>query len=338
MDVGALLPKTLVKDSQIPTSLLSSSNSNTSNPEYGVKEQTKVVSISAAKPVMKKKTVFSMKNAEVVETKQTVGPTTSKPTEQTYPNSTFVDYPTLPERDDIIPKPNPPSTSLPRQSVKPSPSIEPISTQSSTTVKETKVGSRVLHEFLPQNMLESMQGQSTTLNRQFKDSFNIAESSVLLSDVFNKPWNKQGLTGDSYILKNRLKSMKHSKKRRNKPSTTMSTFDHLTSLLKRENTLLNIALGLITKDKNLIKDSLKKKSRCPYKPYSLDRRYFMEKVKDGGWMKRRCALGTAYDQETCECSIYVGYQPVGKQPFLFLFFLHITKEKKLIRIYYWYHY
>lgn len=62
-------------------------------------------------------------------------------------------------------------------------------------------------------------------------------------------------------------------------------------------------------DTNFLKNALmKSKTRCQYKTYPQDKRFFMELVKDAGWIKRRCALGTAYDQETCECSVNIGYQ------------------------------
>ncbi|CAG2224125.1 unnamed protein product [Mytilus edulis] len=181
---------------------------------------------------------------------------------------------------------------------------------------------RVVHEFLPQNIWRDMKTQSNSLSNDFKDSFNVAGSSILLSDVFKQPWNRPNLNGGSFILQNRINKLKQKKKiRKQIIKNKQPSIEQLTNILKRENTLLNIALGLISKDKSYLKDSLfSRKNKCPYKPHSLNKKFFMEKVKDNGWIKRRCALGTAYDQDTCECSINIGYQPEGCKPEVFMDF------------------
>jgi hypothetical protein len=153
---------------------------------------------------------------------------------------------------------------------------------------------------------------------------------VLLSDVFKQPWNRQHTIRGSFILptdpflSHRNRSIRNKKRKekliskykkqtdRLQKQTPNPSIEQLTNILKRERTLLNIALGLIKKDKYYLTNALLKgRAKCQYKPYRLDKRFFMELVEDAGWIKRRCALGTAYDQETCECSINIGYQPAG---------------------------
>ncbi|XP_076098967.1 asparagine-rich protein-like [Mytilus galloprovincialis] len=368
MDIGTLLPESLLRDSSLPSSLMGRNiqtqpslmgrdiqtpsplmgrDIQTPSPLIGRDIQTpspligrdiptstvattetvKFVPLSATKPATK--AFFSMRNAEIVNPTQ-VQANTSKITVSPFP-ATVAQFPATAPPFPATAPPFPATEivkSIPTSVAQP-PGKSSIITD--TMVYKTKLNpsssdlglnGRVVHEFLPQNVWRDMKTQSNALSNDFKDGFNVAGSSILVSDVFKQPWNRQNLNGGSFILQNRIKKLKQKKKiRKQIIKNKQPSIEQLTNILKRENTLLNIALGLISKDKSYLKDSLfSRKNNCPYKPHLLNKKFFMEKVKDNGWIKRRCALGTAYDQDTCECSINIGYQPEGCKPEVFMDF------------------
>ncbi|CAC5391877.1 unnamed protein product [Mytilus coruscus] len=302
MDIGSLLPDTLLRDSSIPSSLMPRDNNPSTT---ATTERVKFASLSATKPA---KAVFSMKNAEIVKPTQ-VQANITKMTVSPFPVTEIIEN--IPTSE----APPPVKSSINKETMVYKTQLKPSSS-------DLGLNGRVVHEFLPQNVWRDMKTPSNSLSNDFKDGFNVAGSSILLSDVFKQPWNRQNLNSGSFILQNRRNKLKQKKKiRKQIIKHKQPSIEQLTNILKRENTLLNIALGLISKDKSYLKDSLfNRKNKCPYKPYSLNKKFFMEKIKDNGWIKRRCALGTAYDQDTCECSINIGYQPEGCKPEVFMDF------------------
>ncbi|XP_063428145.1 asparagine-rich protein-like [Mytilus trossulus] len=358
MDIGSLIPESLLRDSSLPSSLmgrdiptlspltgrdiqtlspltgrdiqtlspLMGNDIQTPSPLLGRDIQTsnvattetvKSVPLSATKPATK--AFFSMRNAEIGQPTQ-VQANTTKITVSPFP-ATVAPFPeTVPpfKATEIV---KTILTSVATPPVKSSIISETMVYKTKLKPSSSDFNGRVVHEFLPQNIWRDMKTQSNSLSNDFKDGFNVAGSSILVSDVFKQPWNRPNLNGGSFILQKRINKLKQKKKiRKQIIKNKQPSIEQLTNILKRENTLLNIALGLISKDKSYLKDSLFSKNKCPYKPHSLNKKFFMEKVKDNGWIKRRCALGTAYDQDTCECSINIGYQPEGCKPEVFMDF------------------
>lgn len=336
VDIGFLLPDSLLADSSVPSSLIASVN-NTDN--MSTNRPPTVLSMSASKPV-KSTAVFSMKNAKFAKP-----PLVSENMTLHIPATKVTKLPVIPTHVTKLPVTPSQVTKLPvtltQVTITPPPPVEQSSavTLLPHAKKTTKlptnldISGKVVHQFLPENVWNDIKMQANSLDsisHTFKDSFNIAESSVLLSDVFKQPWNRQHTIRGSFILptdpflSHRNRSIRKKKRKekliskykkqtdRQQKQTPNPSIEQLTNILKRESTLLNIALGLIKKDKYYLTNALLKgRAKCQYKPYRLDKRFFMELVEDAGWIKRRCALGTAYDQETCECSINIGYQPAG---------------------------
>lgn len=335
VDIAFLMPDSLLEDSSLPSSLVASINT-TDN--MATNRPPTVLSMSAAKPV-KSTAVFSMKNAKFAKP-----PLVSENMTLHIPATKVTKLPIIPTHVTKLPVTPSQVTKLPvtptQVTIAPPPPVKQSSfvTSPPHAKKTTKlppnldISGRVVHQFLPENVWNDIKMQANSLDSMshtFKDSFNIAESSVLLSDVFKQPWNRQNTIRGSFILptdpllSHRNRSIRKQKRKEKLISkykkqtdrhkqTPNPSIEQLTNILKRESTLLNIALGLIKKDKHYLTNALLRgRAKCQYKPYRLDKRFFMELVEDAGWIKRRCALGTAYDQETCECSINIGYQPAG---------------------------